>query len=99
MNNQLKAVAERQGQWSATADALKKAYEKARLTVFVLSTTAALLAAVSSQNDGRPRQVLAIVSTICMALVTFLTARLLDSKHSQGWVRAPAASEALKREA
>ena len=99
MSTQLEAVAVSQGQWSATAGALKTSYERARMTVFALSTSAALLAAVSSQIDGTPRRALAIVSTICMALVTFLTARLLDSKRAQGWVRARAASEALKREA
>jgi hypothetical protein len=98
MNAQLNAVAESQGQWSATANALKKSHENARRAVFALSTIAALLAAVSSQPN-QPRQMLAITSTICMALVTFLTARMLDSKRSQGWVRARAASEGLKREA
>jgi hypothetical protein len=99
MSTQLETVAESQGQWSATATALKKSYERARLMVFGLSTSAALLAAISSQAEQTPRRVLAIASTICMALVTFLTVRLLDSKHTQGWVRVRAASEALKREA
>jgi hypothetical protein len=98
MNAQLNAVAESQGQWSATANALKKSHENARRAVFVLSTAAAAMAAVSSQLDDRPRQVLAIVSTVCMAIVTVLTARMLDSKRSQAWVRARAASEGLKRE-
>lgn len=99
MSKQLEAVADVQGQWSATADALKRSYERARVTVFVLSTLAALLAAVSSQTDGTLRQAFAIASTISMAVVTFLTARLLGSNRSQGWIRARAASEALKREA
>jgi len=53
MSKHLEAVAESQGQWSATASALKKRYDRARLMVFALSTSAALLAAVSSQADDR----------------------------------------------
>jgi hypothetical protein len=99
MDKQLEAVAESQSKWSATADALEKTYERTRMIVFVLSTLGALLAAISSQQDGQPRTTLAIVSAVCFAVVSFLTARLLGSRHAQALVRARAASEAMKREA
>jgi hypothetical protein len=98
MTVQLKAVAESQGQWSNTANVLKQKYERARLLIFALSTTAALLAAVASQHEDTLRRSLAAASTVCMALVAFLTARLLGAKQSQSWARARATSEALKRE-
>jgi hypothetical protein len=96
MNIALDKVAKSQGLWSETAKVLKTSFERTRLIVLALSVAAALLAAVSSQSEGRPRQVLAVASTLCMGLVTFFTARLLDSSHSQKWVRARAASEAMK---
>lgn len=99
MSTALETVAQSQGQWSETANVLKAGYERIRSIVFALSTIAALLAAVSSQLDGRPRQVLAVMSTVCMGLVSFLASRLLDATHSQAWVRARAASEALKQHA
>ena len=99
MSNALQVVAQNQGLWSETANLMKARYERARGIVFTLSTGAALLAAVSSQLDGRPRQILAILSTVCMGIVSFLTARMLDASHSQSWVRARAAAEALKQHA
>jgi hypothetical protein len=64
-----------------------------------LSIAAALLAAISSQRpEGDARTALAIMSAVCLAIVSFLTARLLDTRHATAWVRARAASEALKRE-
>jgi hypothetical protein len=99
MNKALENVAHSQGLWSKTADTLKARHETVRAIVFALSTSAALLASISSQLDGRPRQVLAVLSTVCMGVVSFLAARLLDSSHSQAWVRARAASEALKQHA
>ena len=99
MSKALEAVAQNQGLWSTTADQLKAAFERARRVVFLLSAVAALSAAVSSQVDGRQRQVLALVSTVCMGVVAFLAHRQLDSGRSQAWVRARAASEALKQHA
>ena len=99
MSTALEVVAQSQGLWSETANLMKARYERARGVVFTLSTGAALLAALSSQLDGRPRQVLAILSTVCMGIVAFVTARMLDASHSQGWVRARAAAEALKQHA
>ena len=99
MHQQLAAVAETQGRWSSTASSLKASYERTRLIVFGLSITAALLAAVSSQQpDGIVRMSLAIGSTVCLAIVTLLTARFLGARNTSAWVRARAASEALKRE-
>ena len=40
MSKQLVAVAESQGRWSATADKLKKQYDRARATAFTLSVLA-----------------------------------------------------------
>lgn len=99
MSTALETVAQSQGQWSETANQLKARFERVRSMVFALSTAAALLAAISSQLDGRPRQALAVLSTVCMGVVTFLASRLLDARHSQAWVRARAASEALKQTA
>jgi hypothetical protein len=99
MSSALEAVAQNQGLWSETANVMKARYERARGVVFTLSIGAALLATVSSQLDGRPRQVLAILSTVCMGIVSLLTARMLNASHSQGWVRARAAAEALKQHA
>jgi hypothetical protein len=99
MDKQLQALAESQGRWSATADTLRKAYGNARVAVFGLSIAAALLAAISSQQpEGTARTALAVISAVCLAIVSFLTARLLDTRHATAWVRARAASEALKRE-
>jgi hypothetical protein len=98
MSTQPQAVAEAQADWSKTADALKKAFERTRATVFALSIAAALFAAISSQIDNNPRKVLAGISTVCMVVGTFLTSRFLTAEHSRAWVRARAASEALKRE-
>src|SRR5580765_1272489 len=80
MDKQLEAVAENQGRWSATADAMKATFERTRFLVFVLSTLAALAAAISSQQpEGTARTTFAIVSTVFMGVVSFLGARLLDS--------------------
>lgn len=99
MNYPLDTVAESQGQWSATATAHKGSFERTRALVFALSILAALLAAVASQRADAERQYLAVASAMSMGLATFLTGRLLNLQRSQIWVRARAASEALKREA
>jgi hypothetical protein len=99
VNHPLDTVAESQAQWSATATAHKSSFERTRALVFALSILAALLAAVASQRADPERQYLAVASAMSMGLATFLTGRLLNLQRSQIWVRARAASEALKREA
>ena len=99
MSNPLETIAESQGQWSATASTRKSSFERIRAFVFALSILAALLAAVASQRPEPQRKYLAVASAMSMAVVTFLSGRLLSLQRSQIWVRARAASEALKREA
>jgi hypothetical protein len=99
MDKNLQAVAGSQGRWSATANRLKTTYERVRSITFVLSIVGALLAAVASQMNGRIRLTLAISGAVLFAVVSFLTARFLGAAQSLAWVRARAASEALKREA
>ena len=99
MDKQLEAVADSQGKLSATADSLKKTYERMRSAAFALSILGALLAALASQNDGDVRRSLALASTVMFAIMTFITARFLSAGRAQRWVRVRAASEALKREA
>lgn len=94
----LDETAGRQAVWSATADHLKKSYDRARQTTFVLSIIAALLASVASQLEGNPRLYLSVASAVLLGIVSFLSARLLNSTRAAAWVRARAASEALKRE-
>lgn len=99
MEKQLQAVADSQGKLSAMANALKQKYERMRSAAFVLSILGALLAALASQNDGSPRLYLALASTVMFAIMSFITAQFLGAARAQHWVRARAASEALKREA
>jgi hypothetical protein len=87
--NALQLVSDRQGVWSATANRLKARYERARWATFVLS----------SQFDGECRTYLAIAAAVLFAVASFLTARALGSENATRWLRARAASEALKREA
>lgn len=98
MDQQLQLAAESQGQWSATANTLKEDYDRARWIVFALSVTGALLAAIASQTDGETRLALAVAGAVLFSIVSLLTARQLNGARSQAWVRARAASEALKRE-
>jgi SMODS and SLOG-associating 2TM effector domain 1/Protein of unknown function (DUF4231) len=93
-------MASRQGVWSVTADNLKRNLARARWVTFCLSVLGALLAAIASQIPSKaPRFYIAIGSALLLAVVSFLTGRLMGSEHISAWVRARAASEALKREA
>lgn len=107
----LDTVADRQAQWSKTADHLKSIIDSARWWVFLLSASGAVLAAVASQLGGgdtaaaatvslnNPRAWVAIAAAVCLAFATFFTQRLLGADHVTAWVRARAISERLKREA
>jgi hypothetical protein len=95
----LDATARRQAEWSTTAGSLKAKYDRARQVTLGLSIGAALLAAVASQLENESRLYLSIASAVLLGVVSFLSARLLNSARASAWVRARAASEALKREA
>jgi hypothetical protein len=107
----LDTVADRQAQWSKTADRLKSTIDNARWWVFLLSASGAVLAALASQLGGgsadaattvsinNPRAWVAIAAAVCLAFATFFTQRLLGADHVTTWVRARAISERLKREA
>ena len=92
-------IANRQGVWSATADDLKRNLTRRWITL-CLSVLGALLAAIASQITlEAPRFYIAIGGALLLAVVSFLTGRLMGSEQISAWVRARAASEALKREA
>jgi hypothetical protein len=94
----LEETADRQAVWSSTANRLKASYDRARRLTFALSIIAALLATIASQLENAPRLYLSVASAVMLGLVSFLSARLLSSARAAAWVRARAASEALKRE-
>ena len=107
----LDTVADRQVQWSKTADHLKSTIDNARWWVFLLSALGAVLAAVASQLGGgatdaaatasvsNPRAWVAGAAAVSLGFATFFTQRLLGADHVTAWVRARAISERLKREA
>jgi hypothetical protein len=104
----LDTIADRQAQWSVTANNLKSVIDWARLAVFGFSVLGAILATVASQMGGAaagtapatgPRAGIAIAGAISLGFATFFTQRLLGQERVTGWVRARAISEALKREA
>ena len=100
-------VADRATGWSVAADRLKARQERARWTVFGLSIAGALMAALASQipidkGDDFLRLAhtyVAMSSAALLAMATFVSSRFLGQAKSSAWVRARAASEALKREA
>jgi SMODS and SLOG-associating 2TM effector domain 1/Protein of unknown function (DUF4231) len=95
----LEETAHRQSVWSNTADVFKGRVESARWVTFVFSALGALLAAIASQLDDPPRRYLAVAGAVLLAVVGVVTPRFLGAPHIANWVRARAASEALKREA
>jgi hypothetical protein len=98
----LQLVNERQGIWSATATRLKSRYDGARRFVLALSIAGALLATVAGQlrepQHEQERRGAALAAGLCFAIVTFTTARALGKQNATTWLRARAASEALKKE-
>lgn len=96
----LTETADRQALWSQTAEALKSSVAFARWSTFLLAIVGALLATIASQLDqSQPRLYIAIAGAVVLAIMSFLTARLLDGTHITNWVRTRAASEALKQAA
>ena len=93
----LEEIAERQSSWSATANALEQRLRVARWLTFSFSIAGALLAAIASQLDqAQSRLYFAIAGSIVLAVVSFLSARSLGGTQLTNWIRARAASEALK---
>ena len=105
----LDLVAKHAAAWSETANQLKKRLDLVRWIVFCLSIAGALVAAIASQivpeagaaagQLPKSHTVFATLGAVLLAAVTFLSGRLLRDAQVQAWVRARAASEALKREA
>jgi hypothetical protein len=101
----LDTIADRQAQWSQSADKLKSTIDTARWAVFGLSILGALAAALASQMTPpvdvttSPRTWVAVFGVACLAAATFFSSRLLGAEHVTGWVRARAIAERLKREA
>src|SRR5437870_846413 len=104
--SQLDLVADRQADWSATANRLKTTLDRTRWVILALSVGGALAAAVASQMQinekipllSNPRTWVAIAGAASLAAATFFTARLLGANAIAAWARARAVAEALKRE-
>lgn len=96
----LESVADRQAVWSATANALKSATDRARYSTFVASFLGALFATVATQQINPDiATYLAVLSALSLAFVTFITARWLNKDVIDRHLRARLAAESLKREA
>ena len=95
----LTETADRQLLWSKTAGALKSNVDLARWSTFFLSILGALLATIAGQLDqSQPRYYVAFAGAVVLAIMTLLSSRLLSGTQVTNWIRARAASEALKRE-
>jgi hypothetical protein len=102
--SQLNLVADRQAEWSQTANHLKSQIDRTRWLVFLLSVLGALAAAVASQMPAAeqvsitlaPRTWVAVIGVVCLASATFFTSRLLGAEHVIAWVRARVIAEGLK---
>ena len=104
MTEALLHVADRAVTWSETADRLKHRLDWVRWLVFALSISGALAAALASQmstagSTVSAHSIFAAIGTVLLATGTFVSSRFLRDNDLQAWVRARAASEALKREA
>jgi hypothetical protein len=95
----LAETADRQSLWSSTASVLKRRVDFARWVTFSFSILGALLAAIASQLNDPPRMYFAIAGAVLLAVVSFVTSRLIGGLQIANWLRARTASEALKREA
>jgi hypothetical protein len=97
-------VADRAVTWSETADRLKRRLDQARWLAFALSISGALAAALASQISAgestvSTHSIFAATGAVLLAIGMFVSSRFLRDNDLQAWVRARAASEALKREA
>jgi drug/metabolite transporter (DMT)-like permease len=71
----LTETADRQSQWSSTADVLKRRVVIARWVTFAFSILGALLAAIASQLNDPPRMYFALAGAVLLAVVSFVTKR------------------------
>jgi SMODS and SLOG-associating 2TM effector domain 1/Protein of unknown function (DUF4231) len=94
----LDTTADRQAEWSVTANALKATVDRARLASFCCSIGGALAAALSTQIEAY-KLPLAIIGAVALTVAAFLTSQFLTKDALSRHVRARAAAEALKREA
>ena len=93
-------VADRQAQFSQTANVLKAKLDKVRLACFGLSVVGASFAAIAGGlTDDTYRPYLAWPAAAMLAIATYMTARVLSKDSVALHVKARMASEALKREA
>jgi drug/metabolite transporter (DMT)-like permease len=81
----LEETADRQSLWSSTAGVLKRRVESARWVTFAFSILGALLAAIASQLNDPPRMYFAIAGAVLLAVVSFVTSRLLVNRPA-AWV-------------
>ena len=101
----LESLNRRAAGWSVMADTLKAQLDRARWTTFGLSISGALVATIASQlpdsqtGQSSIRIYVAIGGAALLGGATFISQRLLTTNETKAWVRARAASEALKREA
>lgn len=96
----LSRVADRQAEFSATANLLKSRLDAVRLICFGLSIGGATLAAIAGgMATDVYRSYLAWPATAMLAVSAFMTARLLSKDSVTLHIKARMASEALKREA
>jgi hypothetical protein len=99
----LEGVAKRAAEYSETANYLSKRLDTVRRSCFGLSIAGALLAAIAAGWGGdlgkEYHNYLAWSSALILAVAAFLTLRFLGKDSVTLYVKARAASEALKREA
>jgi len=97
VNTSLETAWKRQGQWSATADELKKEYVGWRKVVFGLAIAASVAGALSVGTDWSVfSKVFAAIAALCAALSPVISARKVGKEQLQSWTRARSVSEALK---
>lgn len=97
MSGSIETAWKRQGQWSKTADELKREYVGWRKVVFGLAIGAAVAAAISvALPSSLLSKGLALVASLCAALSPVISARKVGKEQLQSWTRARSVSEALK---
>lgn len=97
----LNRVADRQAEFSETANHLKRRLDRARRTCFALSFLGAALAATAAglPDTSSLHPWLAVPAALMLGIGAFLTLHLLGANSVALHVKARMASEALKREA
>lgn len=86
-----------QALWSATANALKADLDRwRRIAALGGVLGAATSVAAGTLADGTPRQALALVAALLLALVPYVQKARVSPAQVRAWTRARSASEALK---